>query len=406
MDTQLIDHNYVQVFPTIDECVASKTEYDQPWQVHITNQRKRGNNNTVDALPKKCKQSAGQLQLQNRFEILNEQPINKNATADNEDIDHDSRPAAKEPKTPPIFIPNVQNVKSMIQTIESVISNGEYSYKCINQETVKLLPTSAESYRKIVQKLNDIQVCFHTYQLKQERSYRVVLKNMHYSSDISDIKCCLEELGYQVRNIVNARHFQTKQPLSLFYIDLEPNPKNKEIFKIQYILNAKIIFEPPQKKREIVQCKRCQEYGHTKTYCRHPYKCVKCGKSHDSASCLKPKTTPATCALCDGSHPANYKGCVVYKNLQKKGFPQLREKRLDSMQNKETPTQVTELHPPHTHRNQSYAEATKSNANNSDTSISTTIHTFFERFENILIQQSKQIGSLLNLLTTLITKMK
>lgn len=33
--------------------------------------------------------------------------------------------------------------------------------------------------------------------------------------------------------------------------------------------------------------------------------------------CEKTKTTPATCAPCQKHHPANYRGCAVYKELQK-----------------------------------------------------------------------------------------
>lgn len=44
-------------------------------------------------------------------------------------------------------------------------------------------------------------------------------------------------------------------PLSLFFVDLEPNSANKNIFNIEYLLNAKITFEPPLKKPDIVQCK-------------------------------------------------------------------------------------------------------------------------------------------------------
>jgi len=32
--------------------------------------------------------------------------------------------------------------------------------------------------------------------------------------------------------------------------------------------------------------------------------------------CTKDPTAPATCALCGEDHPASYKGCVIYKNLQ------------------------------------------------------------------------------------------
>ena len=56
--------------------------------------------------------------------------------------------------------------------------------------------------------------------------------------------------------------------------------------------------------------------GHTKTYCARPFVCVKCGGDHDTAECAKDPTSPPTCALCGGAHPANYKGCDGYRRLQ------------------------------------------------------------------------------------------
>ena len=69
------------------------------------------------------------------------------------------------------------------------------------------------------------------------------------------------------------------------------------------------------KNRYIIQCQRCQVYGHSKTYCTKPYQCVKCGSQHDSKDCMKPRHNPAKCALRGEDHPANYKGCIVYRNL-------------------------------------------------------------------------------------------
>ena len=109
---------------------------------------------------------------------------------------------------------------------------------------------------------------------------------------------------------------QTKEPLSLFNVDLEPQANNKEIFNLQFLGNTKITIEAPHKSHNIVQCQRCQAYGHSKTYCTKPYQCVKCGGQHDSKDCTKPRHNPAKCALCGDDHPANYKGCTVYrKNL-------------------------------------------------------------------------------------------
>jgi len=65
-----------------------------------------------------------------------------------------------------------------------------------------------------------------------------------------------------------------------------------------------------------VQCLNFQEYGHSRTYCAYPPRCIRCGKHHPSTSCVKTRDTPATCALCKGDHPANYKGCQIYKQIQ------------------------------------------------------------------------------------------
>ena len=43
---------------------------------------------------------------------------------------------------------------------------------------------------------------------------------------------------------------------------------------------------------------------------------LKCGGEHNSTLCTKDPAALATCTLCGGEHPASYKGCIIYKNLQ------------------------------------------------------------------------------------------
>ena len=43
--------------------------------------------------------------------------------------------------------------------------------------------------------------------------------------------------------------------------------------------------------------------------------CVKCGGNHNTAECKKPRDARATCALCNGPHTANCKGCEFYHNI-------------------------------------------------------------------------------------------
>ena len=143
----------------------------------------------------------------------------------------------------------------------------------------------------------------------------MVLRHLHHSIHPDVIKGELESLGHIARNVFNIRHRLTKAPVPLYFVDLEPCDNKKSIFDLYFLFNMKITVEAPRKKNSIVQCTRCQSYGHTKTYCARRFVCVKCGGDHDTAECAKDPDSPPTCALC-GAHPANYKGCDVYRRLQ------------------------------------------------------------------------------------------
>jgi ribosomal protein S27E len=103
-------------------------------------------------------------------------------------------------------------------------------------------------------------------------------------------------------------------------VDHEPRDNNKGIYDLQFLCNMKIAVKATWKKTSIVQCTRLQSYGHTKTYCTRPFVHVKCGGAHNTTVCTKDPAIPATCALCGGAHPANYKGCYkgcnVYRHPQ------------------------------------------------------------------------------------------
>lgn len=82
-------------------------------------------------------------------------------------------------------------------------------------------------------------------------------------------------------------------------------------------------------KRIISQCSNCQKYGHTKNYCTKDPVCVKCAGAHKTLNCqMIPGKDTVKCALCQGNHTANYKGCEIYKVLKIERFPSLRKKVL------------------------------------------------------------------------------
>lgn len=113
----------------------------------------------------------------------------------------------------------------------------------------------------------------------------------------------------------------------MFFIDLEPNLNNKIIYIIKQLLQCRIVFKAPKPKRDIPQCANCQWYGHTKKYC-HRNSSVKCEECTIANCSWKERSDRVKYILYNGNHPANYKECAVFKELQKIKFPFLRLKKV------------------------------------------------------------------------------
>lgn len=180
---------------------------------------------------------------------------------------------------------------------------------------VTVYPQSPNDYRSIVSCLRTSGAAFHTYQLPEDKNPRIVIKNLHYNTPLEEIKIDLEKHGYKVEGITNAIS-RFKKPLPIFFVDIKKATFNEKVFDITKIYYTRVTIEEPRKKKYIPQCLRCQKYGHTRSYCNHAARCVRCGQPHDSSTCTKTRDTPAKCANCQGEHPANYRGCQTLRDLR------------------------------------------------------------------------------------------
>jgi hypothetical protein len=135
---------------------------------------------------------------------------------------------------------------AMVTTYET------YIVKALPNDTIKIMPNTPETYIKLIQHVRDEKIIHHTYQLKQERAYRIVIRDLHHSIPMSDIIEELNKKGHRVRNLINVKHRVSKEPLLLFFVDLEPQSNNKEIFNLAFLQNCKICVEPPRRKTTII----------------------------------------------------------------------------------------------------------------------------------------------------------
>jgi len=79
-----------------------------------------------------------------------------------------------------------------------------------------------------------------TYQLTQERAYRIVILYLHHYIPTEDITEELRTHGHFARNITNIRHTLSKEPLPMVFVDLQPQVNNKEIYKVEFLQKQKL----------------------------------------------------------------------------------------------------------------------------------------------------------------------
>lgn len=238
---------------------------------------------------------------------------------------------------PPIVVSGIKCYKDMYSMLKD-ISKEEISLKLINNDVFKIFPNNGEDYRKITKQFNELKLPWYSFEIKENRPIKVVVKNLHHSCDTNEIIEDLKDQGLKPISAENKLKWKSKEPLDIFILSFESSEDIKRIYNIKSILNCIVKVEPIKKSRLILQCKNCQLYGHTKNFCSKPPRCVKCAGKHKTMECTKPSSQKPKCYNCGESHPASYRGCVVAKELQKLKD---KSKRFDTQSINRTPKNLS-----------------------------------------------------------------
>jgi len=99
----------------------------------------------------------------------------------------------------------------LLKELRTIVKADSFSYKATGGGNIRLLPKDSTTYR----------------QPKEERAFRIVVKGLHYTTPLVEVKEAFEKLGYKVRDAKNAVSRATKLPLSMFFINLAPAPTKK-----------------------------------------------------------------------------------------------------------------------------------------------------------------------------------
>lgn len=157
-----------------------------------------------------------QIPTKDNFESLTEDK--GESTENNSNKQKEMKPL----KFKPIFVTGVLQIDQLNETIKTIVNNDltKYTLTTIKSDhIVKLIPSDVETYKAIRRHFTENNISHYTYLLKHERPYCVVLRGVHYTTDIHYINNIITELqkhGHKTTYITNVLHRSIKEPLPLF----------------------------------------------------------------------------------------------------------------------------------------------------------------------------------------------
>ncbi|CAH1110659.1 unnamed protein product [Psylliodes chrysocephalus] len=236
-------------------------------------------------------------------------PIKGNSVMSSAQTTKEAPKTNKKSVIPPIVVDGrTDNHSSLTNDLKAIVK-GKYSVKYTNTTTV-LFTETMEDYESLLGSIKQAQIPHHTYTSKLEKTHAFVLRGLVNVTEIEEIE---EDLiaSYEIKPREIYKMTTKYRPLFLVVTDpaITLDYLNKNVRVVE---NTRIIWELRKSTRSIIQCHRCQAWGHATSNCGRPPKCLKCAGDHLTRTCIKTRETPATCVNCMGDHPANFTQCKTY----------------------------------------------------------------------------------------------
>jgi hypothetical protein len=147
-----------------------------------------------------------------------------------------------------------------------------------------------------------------------ETGHKAVIHNISSLETQENLKEALNALSCDVEylKIVPNRNFPMRA--TAFVTLSTKEQRNNLISRGKIPIGFEIHRISAYDRPKVIQCYKCQEFGHISKICKKENKCLHCAGNHRSIECtLKKSTSQFKCANCSGNHKANSPTCQKYK---------------------------------------------------------------------------------------------
>lgn len=299
-------------------------------------------------------------------------------------------------KVPPLNIIDIET-KELIEFLKNGLKINDFKIKEFRNKK-SLYLNSLDDFLRVRAYLEKTKTNFYTFTPKGIKTKTYLLKGLDANISPDEILNELNKFKEEDLQFVKVSNFSTKKSiekgynLSMFLVQITPDTNINKLKRINALFYRCVKWEQIRRP-DIPQCRNCQGFFHSAANCFLPSRCVKCDKTHEKGKC---ETTTVSleekeklfCVLCSKyGHPASYKGCEKYKELQEK-FKAKKKIKMDYRTNNINylPNSGT-----------TFANVLKGN-NNPNVNISNqnldTNNSFLIELKNMMLNLNNQIASL------------
>jgi len=84
----------------------------------------------------------------------------------------------------------------MLDDLADVAEPDTYRTAALENNTVKISANTIDTYRCLVKHMKEENIVHHTYQAKTERAFKIVIRHLHLSVPLDDIKKSYKKRSY------------------------------------------------------------------------------------------------------------------------------------------------------------------------------------------------------------------
>lgn len=255
--------------------------------------------------------------------------------------------------TPPIYIRDtncdLKRIADILKTV-NIILIKDYCFRSYQNGNSTVHTNLGEIHSQMFASFQSNGVKCFTRSPKELTDVFLTLKGINPCYDEKDTFQALMDANFVNVEVIKVSEFRPKnvpearKGLLSFLVQLKNGSETSRVTNHDLLLGQIVKWESPDRS-QIVQCKKCQRFGHVARLCNLGYRCVKCPNKHEPGSWQlekqnnnavnSEKQTQPFCMNCNNyGHPASYRGCPVLQKFQSKADSDkklINEKKIDKV---------------------------------------------------------------------------